>query len=178
MKQMVKESVIVMLVCAVVYVLFGYAGQLYAQNKVAKAMATSERMNDSVEANRDRTQVLPRQHCEPPKHVPQAPAEVPGWEYDVINEMYREAMQCRDLNEDFEVAFPTEYAIMQRDGEHHNCIECRLKGIAAAYYDAEWADCFDDCNESDIWYQFEQVLKENKQLNREFSNMVKYVWGE
>lgn len=166
------------LVCAVVYVLFGYAGQLYAQNKVAKAMAASERMNDSVEANTDRTITLPHKNFEARKQVPQVTAEVTGWEYDIIAEMYREAMRCHDLNEDFEVAFPTEYAIMQRDGEHHNCIECRLKGIAAAYYDAEWADCFDDCNESDIWYQFEQVLKENKQLDREFRNMVKYVWGE
>lgn len=178
MKQMVKESVIIVLVCAVAYVLFGYAGQLYAQNKTAKAMVASERMNDSVEANTDRTIELPRKNFEARKQVPQVTAEVTGWEYDVINEMYREAMRCRDLNEDFEVAFPVEYAIMQRDGEHHNCIECRLKGIAAAYYDAEWADCFDDCNESDIWYQFEQVLKENKQLDREFRNMVKYVWGE
>lgn len=175
---MIKEAVMACVVCVIAYILFGYAGQIYAQNKVAKAMAESVRMNDSVEANTDRTITLSQKNYETRKQMPQITAEVSGYEYDVIFEMYREAMQSRDLNEDFARAFPIEYAIMKRDGEHHNCIECRLKAIAAAYGDADWDDCFDDCNKDDIAYQFEEILKENPQLNKEFQAMVSYVWGD
>lgn len=175
---MIKEAFVMSIVCVIAYILFGYAGQLYAQNKVAKAMAESVKMNDSVEATTDRTITLSHKDFEAHKEVPQITAEVDGYEYDVIFAMYRDAMRCRDLKEDFAQAFPTEYAIMERDGLHHNCIECRLKAIAAAYGDAEWSDCFDDCNKDDIAYQFEEILKENPQLNKEFQAMVSYVWGD
>lgn len=176
MKQMIKEAVIAALVCVVAYVAFGYVGRMYAQHKVAEAMAESVRMDSINEVNTDRTIVL-KPFVADSVSVPYVTATVSGYESDVIREMCDEVMGVRELAEDVFQEYPNAYVTLKK-APHHNCIDCRLKAIAAAYPDGVWADVFDDCNEDDIAYQFEQILKENPQLNADFQACVKYAWGE
>lgn len=97
-------------------------------------------------------------------------------QYAVVDSMFWAAMRVDELREDFAQDFPKEYDQMMTEGDSHDCVECRLKGIASCYMDAVWADCFDDCNEDDIYYRFEQVLSENREVNETFNAIVKSVW--
>lgn len=179
MKQLIKNAVVAIMLCVIAYIVLGYAGQVYAQSeahRIGRVMAENAAYNDSVEATMNRTIVLPKKDF---GEQPKVTAEVSGYEYWVVDSMYRAAMSCRDLNEDFEQIFPREYVIMNKCGvPHDDCVECRLKAITAAYGDAEWDDCFDDCNPDDVYSKFEKVLRNNAQLNSDFQNLVKYCWGE
>lgn len=168
---MVKQAVVAVMVCVIAYVVVGYVGQVYAQNeahRIGRVIAENKAYNDSVEKATDRTIVLPEKDFE---H-----AELSDAEYAIIDSMYTEAMRARDLNEDFERAFPVEYKIMMRDGKKHDCVDCRLKAIAAAYWDAEWSDCFDSDN--GIAAEFEHVLDTNKSVRAEFNELLHACWGE
>lgn len=151
-----KQAVCAIVVVVLAYAFMGIGCMMYAEvhkAPTAQIVAESDEYDGFEEATLTDTQ------------------------YAVIDSMFWAAMSVDELRADFERTFPKEYDQMMTEGDSHDCVECRLKGIASCYEDAVWADVFDDCNEDEVSYQFEKVLSDNVRINTLFNVILGGVNG-
>lgn len=177
MKKYYIESFI-MIVAIVMCAYISYAcGVAQTKKNIGRKMAENVVAQDSIDAatNNSSESIVAFEKLQPhtEKHV--ITAEVSDSDYEIICRMFDAAMSVDDLRADAQRIFPKEYELLENDAKDHDCVECRLKCLAACYYDGVWADCFDPTE--GIGGEFERVLSNNAELGRQFHELADKIWG-
>ena len=176
MKREYIESFIMIVVIAM-FAYIGYAcGVAQTKKNIGLKMAENVAAQDSIDAATNNSSesivVLEKLQPQTEKHV--ITAEVSDSDYEIICRMFDAAMSVDDLRADAQRIFPKEYELLENDAKDHDCVECRLKCLAACYYDGVWADCFDPTE--GIGGEFERVLSNNAELGRQFHELADKIW--